>query len=202
MIPRQRSLRYCDDWVTLCLKSTRDDSLRYDLALYESIKINRELDIQFTKLSASMMFYFYGRGTRLSPPALVIPSNGVKANLMLYWAEVPVSTNIPRSLDLQTFNMREFQDTAGGVVANLVARTTTSSLIQLNSVPSCIITHLEVDKDNNAYQPVAYTSQSNVETANAVNIRTGGAIHNWDNYGEINTITYLLGDRPNVISAT
>lgn len=52
------------------------------------------------------------------------------------------------------------------------------------------------------YQPVAYTSQSNIETVAAANIRTGGAIHNWDNYGEINSITYLLGDRPNVISAS
>lgn len=166
-----------------------------------------EIDIQFTKLDASLMFYFYGRGSvNTRPPALVLINtvtvpNPVQASLLLYWAEVPVSTNIPRSLDLQTYNVREFQDPAGSPVA-LTATNTTSSLIQLNSVPSCIITHLERDKDDVDYQPVAYTSQSNAETAVAANIRTGGSIHNWDNYGEINSITYLLGDRPNVISAT
>ncbi len=69
-------------------------------------------------------------------------------------------------------------------------------------MPSIILTHLERDKDNPDYQPVALASQSNIISAASANQRQGGAIHNWDNYGEINTITYLLGDRPNVISAT
>ena len=104
----------------------------------------------------------------------------------------------------QTWNVREFQDSTGNsmVVPNLTSRQDRSSLIQLNSVPSIIITHLERDKDNADYQPVAYASQSNIIGAASANARVGGAIHSWDNYGEINTITYLLGDRPNVISAT
>jgi hypothetical protein len=61
-----------------------------------------EIDIQFTKLDASFMYYFYGRGgTNPRPPALNILPAGVQANLLLYWAEVPVSTNIPRSIDLK-----------------------------------------------------------------------------------------------------
>lgn len=156
-----------------------------------------EIDIQFTKLDASMMFYYYGRGSaNTRPPALNILPNGVTASLLLYWAEVPVSTSIPRSLDLQTWNVREFQDVtnAGAVSVNLTAREDRSSLIQLNSVPSIILTHLERDKDNPDYQPVAYASQNNIISAAAANVRQGGAIHNWDNYGEVNTITYLLGE--------
>lgn len=163
------------------------------------------IDIQLTKLDASMMFYYYGRGSaNTRPPALNILPGGVAANLILYWAEVPSSTTIPRSLDLQTWNVREFQDVTnnGAVSVNLTSRDDRSSLIQLNSVPSLILTHLERDKDNTDYQPVAYTSQRNAIGAAPQNVRVGGAIHSWDNYGEINTITYLLGDRPNVISAT
>ena len=164
-----------------------------------------EIDIQFTKLAASLLFYYYGRGSaNTRPPALNILPAGVAANLLLTWCEVPVSTSIPKSLDLQCYNVREFQDVAnnGATCANLLAREDRSSLIQLNSVPSLILTHLERDKDQSDYQPVAYASQSNVISAVPANDRQGGAIHSWDNYGEINTITFLLGDRPNVISAT
>lgn len=164
-----------------------------------------EIDIQFTKLDASLHFYMHARGdANPQPTAMVIAPDGVQASLLLYWTEVPVSTSIPRSLDLQTWNVREFQDVAnaGAAAADNVAREDRSSLIQLNSVPSLILTHLERDKDNADYQPISLTSQSN-DVANAMaNLREGGAINNWDSYGEINTITYLLGDRPNVISAT
>ena len=48
-----------------------------------------EVDIQFTKLDASLMFYYYGRGSaNTRPPALNILPNGVAASLLLYWAEV------------------------------------------------------------------------------------------------------------------
>ena len=164
-----------------------------------------EIDIQFTKLDASLHFYQHARGEAAArPTAMVIAPGGVQANLLLYWAEVPVSTSIPRSLDLQTWNVREFQDVAnaGAAAVDNVAREDRSSLIQLNSVPSLILTHLERDKDNVDYQPVSLTSQSNAAGAVMADLREGGAINNWDSYGEINTITYLLGDRPNVISAT
>lgn len=80
--------------------------------------------------------------------------------------------------------------------------TATSSLIQLNSVPSVIITHLERNKDAADYQPIAYSSNTNDDNADALNVLQGGAVHSWDFYGEIESIQYLLGDRPNVISAT
>lgn len=162
-----------------------------------------ELDIQFTKLDASIMFYLYGRNaTAGRPPAMNILPAGVQANLLLYWTEVPVSTSIPRSLDLQSFNWREFNDDAGANRNNNEPFTTTSSLIQLNSVPSCIITHLERSKDEGNYLPVAATSGTNAPNADPANQRRGDVSNNWDDYAEINTITYLLGDRPNVISAT
>lgn len=154
-----------------------------------------ELDIQFTKLDASIMFYLYGRNaTAGRPPAMNILPAGVQANLLLYWAEVNVSTSIPRSLDLQSFNWREFNDDAGAAVATNEPVTTTSSLIQLNSVPSCIITHLERSKDEANYLPVAATSGSNAPDADPANQRLGDASNNWDDFGEINTITYLLGE--------
>lgn len=163
-----------------------------------------DIDIQFTKLDASLMYYFYGKSSaNVRPPAMTIAADGVVANLLLYWTITPTSTSIPRSLDIQSYNVREFQDPAGVVaVADNVPRDDTSSLIQLNSVPSLILTHLERDKDNPDYQPVACASQSNLDNAAQADVRDGGAIHNWDNYGEINNITYQLGDRPNVISAS
>lgn len=162
-----------------------------------------EIDIQFTKLSASMMFFFQGKSGDANPVAMVIEPAGVVANLMLYWAEVPVSTSIPRSLDLQTWNIREFQNSTGaGVIADGEAEDTTSSLIQLQSVPSLIITHLERDKDQPDYQPSSYCHQTTDVAAAPANLVFGDDTNNWDFWGEINTITYLLGDRPNVISAT
>ncbi len=163
-----------------------------------------EIDIQFTKLDASLFYYFYGKSQDANPPALNILPNGVAANLLLHWVTVPVSTNIPRTFDVPVYNIREFQDvTNGGAAsANLAPRTDRSSLIQLQSVFSILITSLQRDKDQPDYLPVACCSQTNLDGVAISNARTGGAIHNWDNYGEINTITYLLGDRPNVISAT
>lgn len=164
-----------------------------------------EIDIQFTKLDASMMYYHFARGeANTRPTAMVILPGGVEADLLLNWVETPVSTSIPRSLDLQTWNVREFQSSVnnGAAVNDSEPQDDTSDLIQLNSVPSLILTHIERDKDSNQYQPVANFSQSNVIAAAPANVRAGGAIGSWDNYAEINTITYLLGDRPNVISAT
>ena len=65
-----------------------------------------EIDMQFTKLDASLYFYYYGRGAIANrPPALNILPNGVSANLLLYWTEVPVSTSIPRSIDLNVLGL-------------------------------------------------------------------------------------------------
>lgn len=64
-----------------------------------------EIDIQFTNLVASMMFFFYGKpSVGNNRPAMVIVDSATNpaANLLLYWAEVPVSTNIPRSIDLKS----------------------------------------------------------------------------------------------------
>lgn len=97
-----------------------------------------EIDIQFTKLAASMMYYFWGRSADANPTAYRIIDGAATpaANLLLYWTEVPVSTSIPRSLDLQTYNVREFQDATTNPT-NLTAADVTSSLIQLNSVNLC-----------------------------------------------------------------
>lgn len=48
-----------------------------------------EIDIQFTKLDASLMFYFYGRGAGARPPGMIITAGSVAANLLLYWVETP-----------------------------------------------------------------------------------------------------------------
>jgi len=157
-----------------------------------------EIDIQFTKLDASMMYYHYGKSVNAAntrPPAMTIPSDGVKASLLLYWAETPVSVSIPRSIDLQTWNVREFQDAVTNAPIDNAVGDAQSSLIQLNSVPSLILTHLEVDKDNIQYQPVALTSGRRADDVEPqTEVRVGGAINNWDSWGEISTITYLLGE--------
>lgn len=162
------------------------------------------IDIAFTKLDASLHFYLFGRTNQLAnrPPALTIPSTvgSVKADLLLYWATPPVSYSIPASIDLPSWDIREFQDSVTTPADNVFTNSI-SSLIQLSSVPSIIITHLETDKDSVNYQPSALFSQSNTFDAAAANLREGGAVTNWDFYGEILGITYLLGDRPNVITS-
>lgn len=118
-----------------------------------------ELDIQFTNLVASVLYprwiqsvttaNTFGRLGFATNVATAVP---LAADLKLYWYEVPVNMSIPRSVDLQTWNVREYQtavetDAEGTVFAQAV----TSDLIQLNSTPTLIMIHIERDKDDAMY---------------------------------------------------
>ena len=163
-----------------------------------------EIDIQMQKMAASILYYHYARSNNNQAVALNIASNAVSANLLFYWTEVPVSYNIPASVDIPSFTIREFQDSpTTDPSINDANVSTRSQLIQLNSVPSLFITHLEIDKDAVTYQALSGASQTARDDEDpAANVRTGGAVQNWDNFGEIDSIQYLLGDRPNVISVS
>jgi len=165
-----------------------------------------ELDIQFQNLTPSV---FYPRYMQAVAPS----NNEVKrlsitalaADLKLYWYEVPVNTSIPRSVDLQTWNVREYitntNDTADGVGFNTI----TSDLIQLNSTPTLIMIHVEVNKDSANYLARAASRSDNFgDNANPpvvanADVSNGGNT-SWDAFAEISSLEILLGDRPNVIS--
>lgn len=164
-----------------------------------------ELDIQFQNLTASVLYPRFLQTVtgandfkRLSITALV-------ADLKLYWYETPVNFQIPRSVDLQTWNVREFQTSITPVADGTAFARITSDLIQLNSTPTLILVHIERDKDNVLYTARSAARASNIGSDAAppvvgnVSLANGGN-HSWDSYGEITDLEILLGDRPNVIS--
>ena len=162
-----------------------------------------EIDIQMIKLAASSIFYQYsknaaGAGGPTSGIEIDTASpNQIRADLLLYWSEQNPQAEIPRSVDLQTYQIREFQkDIAGpnGIkITNQI-----SDLIQLQSVPSCIIVHVEKNKDDPRYACTAQTSDDD-QTGGNPGV-TGTGHHSWDSFAEINSLTVVLGSKPNVIS--
>lgn len=191
-----------------------------------------ELDIQFTNLVQSA---FYPRWIQAATNAnefkrIGIASGGampapvIAADLKLYWYEVPVNMSIPRSIDLQTWNVREYQTAVTPTVAPGVAfARITSDLIQLNSTPTLIMVHIERDKDGALYQPICpakadtlgvlvldgaaatdalalagAADPSGIASLNGSVANAG--LHSWDSFAEITNLEILLGDRPNVIS--
>lgn len=189
-----------------------------------------ELDIQFTNLVASVLYprwiqsvttnNTFGRLGFATNVATAVP---LAADLKLYWYEVPVNMSIPRSVDLQTWNVREYQtaietDAEGTVFATAI----TSDLIQLNSTPTLIMIHIERDKDDAMYlarcpakaDDIGVQVLDGAAAADALSVPNGdpsgitvanasvanAGIHSFDSYCEITDLEILLGDRPNVIS--
>ncbi len=117
---------------------------------------------------------------------------------------------IPRSVDLQTWNLREFQSSVNGgaAVANgaLATTQTLTDLIQLRSVPSFIVLHARRRQDAASYQCASMVSDDDfLGTGNAGSADNAGAPvanvnHSIDAFMEIVSMDVVLGDRPNVIS--
>lgn len=155
-----------------------------------------EIDVQFQNLTASVLYYRYAEKINDAGVAPFLDITSLAADLKLYWYEVPVNTSIPRSIDLNTWNVREYQTPIVSSAPGAGIVGLTSDLIQLNSVPTLIMVHVEVNKDDGDYKCQAASRDDDLAgTAVAID-----GVHSWDSYAEIQSLQFLLGDRPNVIS--
>lgn len=160
-----------------------------------------EFDYQFTKLSDAVLYPRYMQDLVVGAEFKHLKITDLDANMKLWWYEVPVNTSIPAQVDLQTWNVREFQSNVT-VVADgaLVTNGTRSDLIQLNSTPTLIVVSIRRDQDNALYRSRAVSSSDDFKTPPTATSIANAGIHSWDSYQEITSLEVLLGDRPNVIS--
>jgi len=155
-----------------------------------------ELDIQFQNLAASLMYFRYYQALINNNEEGNLAVTSLAADLKLYWYEVPVNTSIPRSVDLNTWNVREYIKNFTAVRAPQAAEPTIQSdLIQLNSTPTLIMIHAEYNKDSVLYRSRAAAQDDDLSGANPKKVSSS-----WDAMPEITSLEILLGDRPNVIS--
>ena len=171
-----------------------------------------EIDIQFdqARIAAGTMYYRYAgavaNGNEVKLMAFNSDVNSFQAHLLLYWYEVPTDMSIPRSVDLQTWNLREFQTPINTVNNNVIRTNVTTDLLQLRSVPSYIIIHARRKQDVSAYVCASVSSDSNFRGLTAAGGSTANGIgqaipnHSIDTFLQIQSLSVILGDRPNVIS--
>lgn len=170
-----------------------------------------ELSITFNpeKLAAGLLYYRYAHADT-NNEVKSIRISALAADLLLYWYEVPTDVQIPRSVDLQSWNLREFQSPVNGGAAmpngaNATVQTLTD-LIQLRSVPSYIILHCRRRQDAISYGAWSMISDDNLlGTGNAgsgtdAGVPQANTNHSLDSFLEIVSLDIVLGDRPNVIS--
>ena len=169
-----------------------------------------EVDIQFNsdKLAAGTMFYRYSRADTNNEVKRLVITN-LDANLLLYWYELPYQMSIPRSVDLQTYNLREFQSpavtNANGVIGTRTSRT---DLIQLRSVPTFIVLHARRDQNAASYLCESLSSDDNYfglgssGSTNDAGLPIADAENSIDTMLEIVQLEVILGNRQNVISAS
>lgn len=131
------------------------------------------------------------------------------ANLLLAWYELPATTSIPRSVTLQTWNLREFQTNVGVVANSQPTLSIQTDLIQLRSVPSLILLHARRNQDQPDYLCQAMSADSDFfgnnpqgSFSNVDGTPAANANHSLDTFLEIISMNVLVGDRPNVISTT
>lgn len=154
-----------------------------------------ELNCQFQNLSQSVLFPRYLRNVADENHRLSI--TGLTADLILYWYNPPPSMVSPRQHILQTWNVREYVTTVGVVNNNATAASNQTDLIQLHAVPTLIVIHAEVNKDDATYANFAIHSDS--DQAGGARINSSQNNNALDSYMEISKFEVLLGDRPQVI---
>lgn len=169
-----------------------------------------EVDIQFNsdKLAAGTMFYRYAHADTVNEVKRLVVTN-LDANLLLYWYELPYQMSIPRSVDLQTYNLREFQSPAvtntNGVIG---LRQSVTDLIQLRSVPTFIVLHARRDQNAASYLCESLSSDDNYfgddskGSTNDAGLPIDHPNNSIDTMLEIVQLEVILGNRPNVISAS
>ena len=175
-----------------------------------------EFDCQFnaSKIAAGTLFYRYAQNINGGPAGVrSLVMTGLSATMHLYWYNVSPSFSIPRSVDLQSWNIREFVTAVDNGVAvpngSLAANPTVTDLLQLRSPPSLILIHAIRRQDDPDYICHSMTADSNYIGANlAGSVGAGGTDsgivanpdHSLDPFMQIVNLTCILGDRPNVIS--
>ena len=75
-------------------------------------------------------------------------------------------------------------------------------MIQLNSVPSLFLIHVERNKNAPEYQATSMCSDSDGAGTGVVVGGDGASFHSHDSFAEINSVQVLLGNRPNVVSSS
>lgn len=169
-----------------------------------------EIDIQFnpSNITAGAMFYRYAHADTNNEVKNLIFTD-LAADLLLYWYEVPTDMSIPRSVDLQTWNLREFQSPVTGgtvVVGTRPANAILTDLLQLRSAPSFIILHAQRRHDEATYRCRSmqadddYLGTGAAGSASLVGAPANNANHSLDPFMEIVDLNIVLGDRPNVVS--
>ena len=163
-----------------------------------------EVDLQFNpaKLAAGAMFYRYARSTAGQADAGNLTRlifQNLSAHLLLYWYEIPSTMSIPQQITLQTWNLREFQTSAGAINNAVLRPALSTDLLQLRSVPSLIILHARRNQDDAAY--LCQTLFTDSDGAGTDDGETDG-IDSEDAYCELQKMDVILGDRPGVVSTS
>lgn len=164
-----------------------------------------ELSLNFQNLSAGALFpYYASTAANNEPKQFRILDTGLEANLMLSWYELPTNMTIPRTIDYNTWDVREYVTPAANnnvpiTPGDDTADQVNGNLIQLKSMPSFIIIHARRDQDSADYLPKSFFHDSDGAGANLGN---SGAEHSFDSKLEIRSLNVLLGNRPNVVNVT
>ncbi len=160
-----------------------------------------EINCQFQNISQAVLHARYLRTGANALKRLTI--SALAADLILYWYNPPSKMVMPRQVQLQSWNVREFITPitglgAQGIVDNgLVVTSVETDLLQLHNVPSLIVIHAEVDKDSTSYSSRALHVDDN-QAGNVVTLSANS--NSMDSYMEITNFEVILGDRPQVIS--
>ena len=157
-----------------------------------------EVDIQFTKLAESIFLSRYIQASGTNQRNQRIRITDLSADILLYWYEMPSTMEIPKQVDLQSWQVREFTTAVDALVAG-TTRDVDSPLIQLRSVPTLIILSCIRDKDSQDYDGSALSRDDDADSANDVAITARNSMDYWCRFTKIDVI---LGDRPMVISST
>lgn len=156
-----------------------------------------EIDIQFQKLSESIFETRYLTATTANSNSRIVVS-ALSADLLLYWYEMPVHLDIPASIDLQSWQVREFSQPVAALQNGFTRTGIDSQLIQLRAVPSFIMLSCVIDKDAVTYDGSALSRDDDANGTNpSVQVQD-----NIDFNCSFDSIEVLLGDRPLVIGTT
>lgn len=110
---------------------------------------------------------------------------------------------IPRAVDLQSFQVREFTVSTG--ISPLTAgasQDVETQLIQLRSVPTLIILSCPRDKDSSDYRGAAWSRDDDGDGAGGSAAGIAIVENSVDFWCRFTKVEVLLGDRPLVISST
>jgi len=159
-----------------------------------------ELSLNFQNLTAGTLFHYYSTAiaNNAQPKRLTI-SEITNATLLLTWYQLPVNMSIPRTIDYNTWDVREYVTPITDLAVNVESAQIDGNLIQLKSMPSFIIIQGRRDVDAADYQCEQFFSDDDGAGGNP---QAPNEVHSFDSKLEIKSVNVLLGNRPNVINTT